>query len=315
MLPTSALSVTGLRKQYDGRDAVRGISFEIGTGEIFGLLGPNGAGKTTTLECILGLRQPDGGVILINGEDPRQHPSRSKQSVGAQLQGATLQDKITPRMALRLFGSFYDRPLPAEELLARFHLDEKSDAPFATLSSGQKQRLFLALALIHHPALLMLDEPSAGLDPQSRRGLHDLIREIRSEGRTVLLSTHDLDEAGQLCDRIGILDAGRLVEVAPPREMISRSRAPARLIVRTAPQMEARFVETLQHIDRAAADDRGWIFETREPNRALAGLVRLLDNAGIELLDVEMHRPSLEDVFIELTGRSWPDQSSVADES
>ncbi len=315
MLPTSALSVTGLRKQYNGRDAVRGISFEIDTGEIFGLLGPNGAGKTTTLECILGLRQPDGGVILINGEDPRHHPSRSKRSVGAQLQGAMLQDKITPRMALRLFGSFYDQPLPAEELLARFHLDEKSDAPFATLSSGQKQRLFLALALIHHPALLMLDEPTAGLDPQSRRELHALICEIRSEGRTVLLSTHDLDEAGQLCDRIGIMDAGRLVEVAPPGEMISRSRAPARLIVRTAPPMEAGLVETLPHLAGATFGDHGWILETREPNRVLAGLVRLLDDAGIELLDVEMRRPSLEDVFIELTGRSWSGQDSTAEAS
>src|SRR5450631_2442141 len=180
---SAAVSVTGLSKRYGATEAVSDVSFEVGAGRIFGLLGPNGAGKTTTLECILGLRQPDRGSIQIDG------------LVGAQLQAATLQDKITPRQALELFGAFYPEPFTADELLARFDLEDKADAPFASLSGGQRQRLFLALALVNRPTLLVLDEPTAGLDPQARRKLRSLIGEMRSDGRTVLLSTHDLQEA------------------------------------------------------------------------------------------------------------------------
>ena len=200
----AAVSVAGLWKRYGDTEAVCGVSFEVGAGQIFGLLGPNGAGKTTTLECILGLRQPDGGSIQINGLDLRTHATQAKLLVGAQLQAATLQDKITPRQALDLFGSFYPQSFASDELLGRFDLEAKADVPFATLSGGQRQRLFLALALINRPTLLVLDEPTAGLDPQARRTLRALIREMRTEGRAVLLSTHDLEEAGQLCDRIAL---------------------------------------------------------------------------------------------------------------
>lgn len=188
----------GLRRQFRG-----------GRGQIFGLLGANGAGKTTTLECILGLRQPDGGSIHIHGLDLRTHAAEAKLLVGAQLQAATLQDRITPRQALDLFGSFYPQSFGSGELLARFDLEAKADVPFATLSGGLRQRLFLALALINQPLLLVLDEPTAGLDPQARRTLRTLIRDMRSEGRTVLLSTHDLQEAEQLCDQIGISGCAR----------------------------------------------------------------------------------------------------------
>ena len=235
----AAVSVFGLWKRYGAAAAVRGVSFEVGAGQIFGLLGPNGAGKTTTLECILGLRQPDGGSIQIHGLDLRTHAAQAKLLVGAQLQAATLQDKITPRQALDLFGSFYRESYASEELLGRFDLEAKADAPFATLSGGQRQRLFLALALVNRPTLLVLDEPTAGLDPQARRTLRTLIREMRSEGRTILLSTHDLQEADQICDRIAIMDGGRIVAVAPPAELIGRSASPARLIVRTAPGWRA----------------------------------------------------------------------------
>ncbi len=313
--PAAAVCVADLWKRYDATEAVRGVSFEVGVGQIFGLLGPNGAGKTTTLECILGLRQPDSGSIRISGLDLRTHTTQVKRFLGAQIQAATLQDKITPRQALRLFGSFYEQPFAGGELLGRFDLEAKADVPFASLSGGQRQRLFLALAVINRPALLVLDEPSAGLDPKARRELHALIREIRSEGRTVLLSTHNLDEAEQLCDRIGIMDAGRIIAVAPPGELIGRSRAPARLMVQTTPPLAAAAVDTLPEITGAACGDRGWILETREPNRALAGLMRRLDEAGIELLDVELRRPSLEDVFIELTGRAWSSGDSQEEAS
>jgi ABC-2 type transport system ATP-binding protein len=301
----AAVSVVNLRKRYGATEAVCGITFEVGVGQIFGLLGPNGAGKTTTLECVLGLRQPDAGSIHINGLDVQTHPTQAKLLVGAQLQAATLQDKITPRQALDLFGSFYPQPFPSDELLGRFDLEAKADVPFTTLSGGQRQRLFLALALINRPSLLVLDEPTAGLDPQARRKVRTLIREVQTEGRTVLLSTHDLEEAGQLCDRIAILDSGRIIALAPPAELIGRSQAPTRVIVRTAPPLASTVVDSLPDVVGAVYGGSGWILDTRAPNRLLADLVRRADDAGAELLDVEFHRPSLEDVFIELTGRPW----------
>jgi ABC-2 type transport system ATP-binding protein len=299
----AAVSVADLWKRYGQTEAVCGVSFEVKAGRIFGLLGSNGAGKTTTLECILGLRQPDGGSIQINGLDFRKHANQAKRLVGAQLQAATLQDKITPRQALDLFGSFYAQSFAADELLQRFDLEAKADLPFATLSGGQRQRLFLALAVVNRPTLLVLDEPTAGLDPQARRTLHTLIREMQSEGRTVLLSTHDLEEAGQLCDQIAIMDAGRILTVASPSELIGRSGAPARVIVRTAPPLSSTAVEALPEVIGAVYADRGWILETQAPNRVLAELVRRVDEAGAELLDLELRRPSMEDVFLELTGR------------
>lgn len=302
---TAVVTIAGLRKRYANTEAICGVSFEVGAGQIFGLLGPNGAGKTTTLECILGLRQPDGGTIRINGLDLRTHTTQAKLLMGAQLQAAALQDKITPRQALDLFGSFYPQPAESDELLARFDLEAKADAPFASLSGGQRQRVFLALALIHRPILLVLDEPTAGLDPQGRRTLRDLIREVRAEGRTVLLSTHDLEEAAQLCDQIAILDGGRIVADAPPAELISRTGALARVIVRTVPPLAGCVVEALPDVVEAVSDERGWVLGTRAPHRLLAELVRRTEEAGADLLEIELRRPSLEDAFMELTGHSW----------
>ncbi|HUK16111.1 MAG TPA: ABC transporter ATP-binding protein [Bryobacteraceae bacterium] len=303
--PVAAVSVDGLCKRYGTTEAVCAVSFEVGVGQIFGLLGPNGAGKTTTLECILGLRRPDAGSIRINGLDLRTQATQAKLLVGAQLQAATLQDKITPRQALDLFGSFYSRSFAVEELLRRFDLEDKADAPFATLSGGQRQRLFLALALINRPTLLVLDEPTAGLDPQARRKLRILIQEMRAEGRSVLLSTHDLEEAAQLCDRVAIMDGGRMIAVAPPAELIGRATLPSRVVVRTAPPLPNALVDSLPHLLGAVYRDCGWVLDTPAPNRLLADLVRRADEAGAELLDVQLRRPSLEDVFIELTGHSW----------
>jgi ABC-2 type transport system ATP-binding protein len=307
---TPAVVVTGLRKRYAAAEAVCGISFEVGAGQIFGLLGPNGAGKTTTLECILGLRQPDAGSIRIGGLDLRTHATQARLLVGAQLQAAALQDAITPRQALDLFGSFYPHSYEAGELLARFDLEPKADSPFATLSGGQRQRLFLALALVNRPALLVLDEPTAGLDPQARRQLRAVIGELRSEGRTVLLSTHDLEEAAQLCDRVAILDRGRILAVAAPAELIARAYTPTRVILQSAPPLTQNLIDSLSDVAAASYGDRGWILYTPAPNRLLAELVRRADQAGSELLDVELRRPTLEDVFVELTGHPWADEDA-----
>ena len=211
--------VADLTKRHGAVQAVRGVSFVIARGETFGLLGPNGAGKTTTLECLVGLREPDEGRIEIAGVDVRAAPDAAKERLGAAFAGSALPDQITPREALRLFGAFYrEREEPAA-LLARFALTEKADVPFATLSTGQRQRLALALAFVNRPEFVVLDEPASGLDPQARHELHAHIAAMRREGRTVLLATHDLHEAEKLCDRVAIIARGKIVAAGPPQEL------------------------------------------------------------------------------------------------
>ena len=219
---TLALAVHGLTRRYGAVIAVNGISFEVAAGEVFGLLGPNGAGKTTTLESILGLVRPDAGRIEIEGDID---PASVRAKVGAVLQATGLPDKITPREALTVFGAFYPAPLAPQILLERFGLAEKADAAFDTLSGGQKQRLALALAFAGNPRLLLLDEPTTGLDPQMRREVQDHIAGMREEGRAVLLATHDMAEAERLCDRIAVIAKGRIIATGAPRDLIATSGA------------------------------------------------------------------------------------------
>ncbi len=228
---TKALTVTELSHRYGAVQAVDGISFEIASGEVFGLLGPNGAGKTTAIECLLGLVRPDAGTIHICGIDARADAQEARAKSGAVLQATGLPDKITPREALDVFGAFYPAPLKTDALLDRFGLREKQDAAYDTLSGGQKQRLALALAFVGDPQLLMLDEPTAGLDVQMRRELHDHIREMKAAGRAVLLATHDMDEAAQLCDRIAVITGGRIVSTGAPADLIAVSGDPLEEVI------------------------------------------------------------------------------------
>ena len=297
--------VRDLAKRYGAVEAVRGVSFTVAPGEIFGLLGPNGAGKTTTLECILGLRRPDAGAVTIGGIDALAHPEEARRLTGAQLQAAALQDQITAREALNLFAAFYRDPAPVDDLLGQFALAPKAGAPFASLSGGQKQRLFLALALVGNPRLLVLDEPTAGLDPQARRELHDLIAGLRAAGRTVLLSTHDLDEAHRLCDRLGILHEGRLIAVATPAKLIAGAAAGPQVAVTTARPLAPSFVGALPGVVGCEPRTAGWRLATSDVNQTIIALVQQLAQDGNELRDLQIVRPSLEDVFIELTGRPW----------
>ena len=303
--PSAAVSVRDLTKRYGTVEAVRGVSFEVAPGEIFGLLGLNGAGKTTILECLLGLRRPDSGAISVGGVDALAQPTAARRQVGAQLQFAALQDKITPREALGLFARFHADAADPATLLERFHLTAKADATFDTLSGGQRQRLFLALALVNRPQLVVLDEPTAGLDPLSRRAMHQALREIRAEGRAVLLSTHYLEEAAQLCDRVGILHSGRLIAVASPADLVAHAKAGPRLTFRTARPLDAAAIATIAGATTAHPHDGGWRLESRDPNQTIKHLANHLDAAGNELLDLQIHRPSLEDVFLELTGHAW----------
>jgi ABC-2 type transport system ATP-binding protein len=214
--------VRDLTKRFGAVEAVRGVSFTIERGEIFGLLGPNGAGKTTTVECLVGLREPDGGELNVCGLDVRREPRAVKEKIGVALQTTSLQDKITPREALRLFGALYPERIEPAALLERFGLTAKGDVAVDTLSGGQRQRLALALAFVNRPAVVVLDEPTSGLDPQARRELHAHIAQLKRDGCTVLLTTHYLDEAERLCDRVAIIHQGRIVATGAPRDLVAQ---------------------------------------------------------------------------------------------
>jgi ABC-2 type transport system ATP-binding protein len=220
---SAAISVRGLSRRYGALQAVDDVSFDIAPGEIFGLLGPNGAGKTTVVDCILGLTVPDEGRIEICGIDVRADALAARGKTGAVLQATGLQDKITPREVLDAFAAFYPAPLKTDMLLDRFGLRDKQRAAYETFSGGQKQRLALALAFVGDPAVLVLDEPTTGLDPQMRRDVQDHIRGIKAAGRAVLLTTHDMAEAEALCDRIAVIAAGRIVALGAPAELIAGS--------------------------------------------------------------------------------------------
>jgi len=301
-----SVHVRGLIKSYGSFQAVKGIDFEIFPGEVFGLLGPNGAGKTSTVEILEGLRPRNGGDVTVLGFDPGRDTKRLKDRIGVCLQATNLPDRITVREALRLFASLYSRTVDGDALLKRLMLWEKRDDAYGKLSGGQKQRLALALALINDPQLLFLDEPSAGLDPQARLEIHSLTQELRREQRTILLTTHYIEEAEKLCDRVAIVDEGRIVAMGTPDEIRSRTLGQARVEVRCERPLGTVDPPHWPDADPAqiSADRLTVVVTTRKPARTLVDLVRWIDQLGIELADVQLRRPSLEDVFIELTGKS-----------
>ncbi len=300
--PAAKVCVRDLRKNYGKIEAARGVTFDILDGEIFGLLGPNGAGKTTTVECILGLREPDSGEIEMFGIDARRNPADVKQKIGAALQTTSLQDKITPREALRVFGGFYRDPAEPERLLERFSLLDKADAYFDTLSGGQRQRMALALAFVNNPELIVLDEPITGLDPVARRDLHAEILRMKQDGDTVLLTTHNMDEAERLCDRIAILDRGRVVATGAPRELISQSTAAPWVFLATAQPLDSSLLANLPGIQDLAGENSGVRFSTTQATRTLAALMQLLDEHKLDIVELRVRKATLEDILIDLTG-------------
>lgn len=294
------ISVDHLRKTYRDVVAVDDVSFEVAPGEIFGILGPNGAGKTTTVECVQGLRRPDGGTIRVLGLDPTTEAGQLRQRIGSQLQDSALPGRMRVAESIELFAAFADHPVDRDELVTRWRLDEQRDQAFDSLSGGQRQRLFLALAFVNSPELVFLDELTQGLDPQARRATWELIREIRERGTTVVLVTHFMDEAEHLCDRVAVVDAGRVIALDTPQGLIDGLGLPA--VVRfTTSEIDLGWLEKLDVVDAMARD--GEAIEIRGSGPVLAIVASELVAHGIVPADLRVERPTVEDAFLALTGR------------
>jgi ABC-2 type transport system ATP-binding protein len=301
------LQVENLVKRYGDLEAVRGVSFSVEEGEVFGLLGPNGAGKTSTIEVLEGLRIADGGRVSVCGFDPVRNPTGLKREIGAALQFTSLPDKLKVAEALRLFSSFYNRGRQPEELLKRFGLEEKRNAFYSQLSGGQKQRLALAMALVNDPKVLFLDEPTAGLDPQVRREIYDIVEELKHEKKTIVLTTHYIEEAERLCDRVAIVDHGKVIAQGTPRELKQTSANTSRVEVRLAKPASNGALKTLDGVVDARELGGAYVLHCQRTAPAIVALVKHLEAEGNELVSLEIATPSLEDVFIELTGRRLRD--------
>src|SRR5271155_5032954 len=309
MLPV--IQVSGIRKTYGSTVAVTEVSFEVAEGEIFGLIGPNGAGKTTTMECVEGVRRPDRGEISILGLNPFRDVYQLQNRIGVQLQQAQLQKRIKVWEAGDLWASLYTKTVDAERLMEQLGLSAKRNAWFMTLSGGQKQRLFIALALINDPEVVFLDELTTGLDPQSRRAIWELVRGIRDRGKTGFMTTHLMEEAERLCDRVAIIEHGKIMDIGSPEELVGR-HCPARTVVlatdhelaeehlRTIPSLENITAETVARQDcRFTIQGRGDDFVTE--------VIQCLSENRIRVTDFRTVLPNLEDVFLKLTGRSIRD--------
>jgi len=298
------VNVENLRKTYGKTVAVDNISFEVYEGEIFGMVGPNGAGKTTTVECIESLRQPDKGTIEVLGLDPKKDEHALRERIGVQLQTAALQDRIKVWEALDLYASFYPKSANWETLLERLGLTDKRNDYFDKLSGGQKQRVFVALALVNEPEVVFLDELTTGLDPRARHSIWDLVRDIQKSGKTVILTTHFMEEAERLCDRVAIVDHGRIVALDSPERLIQNLGAETRIIFNVESAAE-RPSEKLKGINGIAKieqiGDRVVVYGTG--SEIAAKVVSALTSKGIRFSNLRTEQPNLEDVFLTLTGR------------
>ena len=299
------VQVEGLRKVYGATVAVEDVSLEVREGEIFGMVGPNGAGKTTTIECLEGLRKPDRGAIRVLGLDPQRDGKTLRGRTGMQLQQSNLPDRMKVWEALDLYASFYPKAADWKELLSQLGLEEKRNAPFSKLSGGQKQRLFIALALLPDPQLVFLDELTTGLDPQARHATWDLVRDVRAKGKTVLLTTHFMEEAERLCDRVAILDHGRIVALDTPAALIRSLGAEERVIFTLDGGLSPALEEALSRVGRLEVQGEQVTVHGKDGRKVplVSEVVSLLTEQGIPFRDLRTEQPNLEDVFLSLTGR------------
>jgi ABC-2 type transport system ATP-binding protein len=295
----AVVEVEGLRKSYGGRTVVDGVSFAVEEGEIFGILGPNGAGKTTTVECVEGLRVPDAGRIRVAGLDPVADHEKVTHLLGAQLQESELQPKLTVREALELYSSLYPRPADGYELAGRLGLAERLDTRFGKLSGGQKQRLFIALALIGSPRIVVLDELTTGLDPRARRDTWDLIEDVRARGVTVLLVTHFMEEAQRLCDRIAIVDGGRITALDTPRGLIGRTAGATHISFTPSERLDEAELAALPGL--ASLEDKDGRLTLAGTDDTVNAVVQLLVRRRVTAHQLRVTDATLDDAFLDLT--------------
>jgi ABC-2 type transport system ATP-binding protein len=301
MTPQPVIHVAGIRKTYGRTVAVDGVSFDVQPGEIFGLIGPNGAGKTTTMECVEGLRTPDRGAISVLGLDPRRHVYALQERIGVQLQEAQLQKRIKVWEAVALWASLYRKPVEGNRLIEQLGLSDKRNAWFMTLSGGQKQRLFIALALINDPELVFLDELTTGLDPQARRAIWDLVRGIRQRGKTVFLTTHLMEEAERLCDRVAIIDHGRIIDIGTPADLVRRHCPERTVIVATADSTAPERFRALPQVQTVSSEGAQLTIRGLGSD-FVTQVIQCLAEHRIRVIDFRTELPTLEDVFLKLTG-------------
>jgi ABC-2 type transport system ATP-binding protein len=298
------IQVANLRKTYGALTAVDNISFEVQEGEIFGFLGPNGAGKTTTVECVQGLRRPDSGAMQVLGLDPRVETQELRRRIGSQLQESALPDRIRVWEAVDLFGSLTSKSIQWQTLLEQWGLADKRKASFGNLSGGQRQRLFIALALVNRPEIVFLDEMTTGLDPGARRTAWELIRSIRDQGTTIVLVTHFMEEAERLCDRVGIVDHGRIIALDSPQKLINLHATAVRVIF-TTEFPDLSWLSTIPDVEKVMR--KGTRVEVEGHGAVLARVAAALVEHGITPLDLRLEQPTLEDIFLKLTGHGSGD--------
>jgi ABC-2 type transport system ATP-binding protein len=299
-----------LYKAYGAKVAVDGVSFAVRRGEIFGILGPNGAGKSTTLELLEGLRDPDRGAAVIAGLEVRRNKRAVHARIGVQLQSTTLFEQLSIADNLRLLGALYERSLPVAELLAGVELADRANALLGTLSGGQQQRVALAAALVNDPLVVFLDEPTTGLDPQARRSLWALVQGLRERGKTIVLTTHYMEEAEVLCDRVAIMAGGRIVAIDTPAQLVAQHGGGLVIRCRFAGQVARADLAALPGIADVAGPDGAdgrFTFRADELDRALFALLNYAERSGTPVADLQVHQPGLEDVFLNLTGRGLRD--------
>jgi ABC-2 type transport system ATP-binding protein len=301
------IRVRGLTKRYGEVQAVAGIDFDVAKGEIFGLLGPNGAGKTTTVEILEGLRKPDGGDVSVLGVDVMRDADAIKPRIGVSLQTAAMYPKLTVTELVDLFRSFYPRARSTQEIIDVLELGERRNARSQDLSGGQRQRLAVALSLVNDPELVFLDEPTTGLDPAARRSLWDIVEGLKADGRSVLLTTHYMEEAEILCDRLAIMDHGRILEMGTVEELVSKHFQERTVRFDRLEGLSHDELSALPAVSSVKEDADEVLIYTRDPGPTIGGLLELADGRGLEPQNLGIRRATLEDVFLDLTGRALRD--------
>ncbi len=299
----AVIEVENLVKTYGDTKAVDGISFAVEQGEIFGIVGPNGAGKTTTVEIIEGLRRADSGIVKVLGLEVERDIDKIKERMGIQLQTTALYPNLTVWEMLDLFGSFFPEMLSKEMIIEQLNLAEKRNALSKNLSGGQLQRLSLALALINDPDIIFLDEPTTGLDPQARRSMWGIIEKLKEEGKTVLLTTHYMEEAEKLCDRVAVMDYGHILDLDEPEDMIKRYFKESAIQFEINREIEMERFQELPFVNQVFLEDKIVTLYSSKTEDTLAALMNMLSTDNLQLSDIHIRRASLEDVFLKLTGR------------